>query len=226
MNKGTIVYLRWYDFQKQTEHICKGEVVDNELWAGTKQADMINVHFQAPGMAAPICHHFAADRLSMVDSDVPHDECYLVCGKKTRAYQHDATVKKKPQQASDAWQQVQQFKRDRWDYKRGHLDIDALDEFYQLWHDAIAAKLGYREYPFPPHPYVPMWTDWNNGLKPQPISPLIAEAINAAKRIVPDEKMEELKEKLKETFKEPTAKEKRSTGSITYKDSIQTSLFE
>lgn len=145
MTLGTIVYLCWYDFQKQTEHTCKGEVVDNELWAGTKQADMINVCFQPPGMKAPICHHFTADRLSMVDSDVPHDECYLVCGKKTRFFEHDASARLKNDRklnASDAWQQVQQFKRDRWDYKRGHLDIDALDEFYQLWHDAIAAKLG------------------------------------------------------------------------------------
>jgi hypothetical protein len=195
MTLGTIVYLCWYDFQKQTEHVCKGEVVENSLWAGTKQANMVNVRFQAPGMAAPICHHFAADRLSMTDSDVPHDECYLVCGKKTRAYQHDATVKQKPQQASDAWQQVQQFKRDRWDYKRGHLDIDALDEFYQLWHDAIAAKLGVLKNETP------------SAVASAPVTlPSHKEATNPAAS--------------------PAGKRKRSTGSVTYKDSIQTSLFE
>ena len=227
MTLGTTVYLAWYDFRQQTEHICKGEVVDNELWAGTKQADMVNVRFQPPGMKAPICHHFTADKLSEDATNIPHDDCYLVCGKKTRAYRHDHTVSATlVASPSDAWQRKEQFKAEHWDYERGHLQLEYIDEFYQLWHDAIAAKLGYREYPFPPHPYVPMWTDWNNGLKPQPISLVLAEAINAAKRIVPDEKMEELKEKLKETFKEPTAKEKRSTGSITYKDSIQTSLFD
>ena len=214
MDKGTIVYLYWYDFQKQTEHVCKGEVVDNSLWAGKQQADMVNVRFQAPGMTAPICHHFAADRLSMTDSDVPHDECYLVCGKKTRFSEHDATVKQKPQQASDAWQQVQQFKRDRWDYKLGHIDTDALDEFYQLWHDAIAAKRGMMQQHTPQST---MKTEY-------PSTP--AEAMESIKRIVSDKKMEELKEKLKETFKEPTAKEKRSTGTVAYKDAIQTSLFE
>ena len=211
MTLGTIVYLCWYDFHQQTEHICKGEVVDNSLWAGTKQADMINVSFQPPGMSGPIQHHFTADRLSMTDSDVPHDECYLVCGKKTRAYQHDATVKHKPQQASDAWQQVQQFKRDRWDYKRGHLDIDALDEFYQLWHDAIAAKLGtsvtYQSHTPKPHSteVVPQ-----NSTPPKSLQLHTTATTSAASP--PAKKL--------------TAKEKRSTGTIKYQDSIQTSLFE
>lgn len=195
MTLGTIVYLCWYDFQKQTEHVCKGEVVDNSLWAGTKQADMVNVRFQAPGMTASICHHFTADRLSMTDSDVPHDECYLVCGKKTRAYQHDATVKQKPQQASDAWLQVQQFKRDRWDYKLGHLDIDALDEFYQLWRDAIAAKLGVLQNETP-------------------------SAVASAPVTLPSHKETTI------PAASPAGKRKRSTGSVTYKDSIQTSLFD
>lgn len=214
MTLGTIVYLCWYDFQKQTEYVCNGEVVDNELWAGTKQADMVNVRFQAPGMPAPICHHFAADRLSMTDSDVPHDECYLVCGKKTRFFEHDASAKlnnDRKLNTSEAWQQVQQFKRDRWDYKRGHLDIDALDEFYQLWHDAIAAKLGtsvtYQSHTPKPHSteVVPQ-----NSTPPKSLQLHTTATTSAASP--PAKKL--------------TAREKRSTGTINYKDSIQTSLFE
>ena len=217
MNKGTIVYLCWYDFQKQTEHTCKGEVVDNYLWTGTKQADMINVRFQAPGMPAPICHHFPEDKLSTDAANVPHDECYLVCGKKSRFMEHDTTLRLKKsgkRNTSDAWQLVQQFKQEHWDYEHGHLAVDSLDEFYQLWHDAIAAKSGMMQ----------QYTPQSTMKMEYPSTP--AEAMEPIKRIVPDEKMEELKEKLKETFKEPTAREKRSTGTINYKDSIQTSLFE
>jgi hypothetical protein len=189
MTLGTIVYLCWYDFQKQTEYVCKGEVVDNSLWAGKQQADMINVCFQAPGMTAPICHHFAADRLSMTDSDVPHDECYQVCAKRK-----DKTDRSNP---SDAWQRVQQFKQDHWDYQLGHLDTDALEEYYQLWRDAIAAKRGYTpsdvptvhltEEAFFPATSVPVTTPAGNKL---------------------------------------TKKQKRSTGAIQYTDSIQTSIFD
>lgn len=41
-----------------------------------------------------------------------------------------------------AWQRVQQFKRDHWDAVAGHLRIEALDAFYALWRDSIAAKYG------------------------------------------------------------------------------------
>lgn len=217
MTLGTTVYVAWYDFQKQTEHVCKGEVVDNELWAGTKQADMVNVSFQPPGMSGPIQHHFTADKLSEDATSVPHDDCYLVCGKKTRFFEHDASARLKNDRklnASDAWQQVQQFKTDHWDYEHGHLQLEHLNEFYQLWHDAIAAKRGMMQ----------QYTPQSTVKTEYPSTP--AEAMKPIKRIVPDEKMEELKEKLKETFKEPTAREKRSTGTVAYKDSIQTSLFE
>ena len=199
MTFGTTVYLAWYDFRQQTEHICKGKVVDNELWAGTKQADMINVSFQPPSMKAPICHHFTADKLSEDATNVPHCDCYLVCGKKTRAYQHDNTVSATPVTSpSDAWQRKEQFKADHWDYERGHLQLEYIDEFYQLWRDAIAAKRG--------------------------ISTMPAEA--TTQRIVSDYHMEELKAQLKETFKKPTAKQKRSTGRIEFQDSVQTSIFD
>jgi len=197
MTLGTTVYLAWYDFRQQTEHICKGEVVDNELWAGTKQADMINVSFQPPGMKAPICHHFTADKLSEDATNVPHDDCYLVCGKKTRFYAHDHTVSATPKNStsSDAWQRKEQFKADHWDYERGHLQLEYLDEFYQLWHDAIAAKLGVPQNETPP-------------------------AVASATITLPSHK------EATTPAASPAGKRKRTTGSITYKDSIQTSLFD
>jgi len=207
MTLGTTVYLAWYDFQKQTEHICKGEVVDNELWAGTKQADMINVSFQPPGMKAPICHHFTADKLSEDATNVPHDDCYLVCGKKTRAFEHDHTVRRgsvtSATSPSDAWQRKEQFKADHWDYEHGHLWLEYLDEFYQLWRDAIAAKLGYPSQCPTVSPSVP----------DQPVP-------KSAPVTLPSHK------EATTPAASPAGKRKRTTGTITYNDSIQTSLFE
>lgn len=190
MNKGTTVYLAWYDFRQQTEHVCRGEIVDNSIWADTQWRDYINVRFQPPGMSAAICRHFPADKLSEDAANVPHDDCYLVCGKKTRAFEHDYTVSATPKTSpSDTWQQVQQFKRDHWDYEHGHLQLAYIDIFYQLWRDAIAAKLGVPQNETPP------------------VNVQYAE-------VAP------------QPSKKPAKKQKRTTGAITYQDSIQTSLFE
>jgi hypothetical protein len=137
MTIGTTVYFNWYDFTHKAEHVCMGMVEDNSLWAGTKWQDYINVSFQPPHAPAPFCHHFPVDKLSLTPDNVPHDDCYQVCAKRK-----DNTDRSSP---SDAWQQVQQFKQDHWDYQHGHLDTDALDEYYQMWRDAIAIKRGYSE---------------------------------------------------------------------------------
>lgn len=195
MNVGKTVYLNWYDFDKKTEHVCKGQVVDNALWADTQWSNHINVSFQPPHAAGPFCHHFPEDKLSLTPDDVPHDDCYLLCGRKTRAYQHDVTIKKVS--PSDAWQQVQQFKHDHWDYEHGHLSTDALAAFYQLWHDAIAVKRGLTV----TQPVT------------QPVVSSVASVANAAPITSP-------------AGNKLTKKQKHSTGAIQYTDSIQTSLFD
>lgn len=145
MTVGSVVYLCWYDFQKRTEHVCKGEVVDNSLYGGTQWEDYVNVRFQPPTLSGAIEHHFKEDQLSLTPDNVPHDDCYLVCGKKTRFFEHDIAGKLSKEEklnASDAWKRVQQFKQEHWDYEHGHLDTEALEEYYQMWRDAIAAKRG------------------------------------------------------------------------------------
>lgn len=214
MVTGTKVYLSWYDFAKGAEYVCKGEVVDNNLWEGTKWQGYVNVLFQPPHSAGSFCHHFPEDKLALTPDNVPHDDCYLVCAKKSRAYEHDHSVKPQASSPSEAWQQVQQFKQDHWDYQHGHLSVDALDEYYQMWRDAIAAKRG----------MMVQKTELKKMEMEYPATP--EEAMMPIKRIVSDKQMEEIKTKLKESFKKPTAKELRSTGAITFKDSIQTSFFD
>ena len=215
MTIGTKVYLSWYDFSKKTENICKGEVVDNSLWDGTRWQGYVNVLFQPPHSAGPFCHHFLPERLSLTPDNVPHDDCYLTCGKKSRFYEHDTTNQLKNDgkyNPSDAWQRVQQFKQEHWDYQHGHLSIDALDEFYQMWREAIAAKLGVFQVgtDFVPKPVPQIVT----ASTPQPVSQNETPTIT-----LPSHKESASAPKL-------TRKQKLSTGSITYNDSIQTSFFD
>lgn len=212
MDTGTKVYLSWYDFAKGAEYVCKGEVVDNSLWDGTRWQGYVNVLFQPPHSAGPFCHHFAEDKLALTPDNVPHDDCYRACAKKSRAYEHDHTVKPQASSPSEAWQQVQQFKQDHWDYQHGHLSIDVLDEYYQMWREAIAAKRGYQ-------PTVTVLSDSVTEISSVPVSqnetPQKSDTVTLPSH--------------KESASAPpklTRKQKLSTGSITYNDSIQTSFFD
>ncbi len=138
LNPGTTVYFCWYDFSKKSEYLCKGEVVDNSDYQDTQWADFVYVRFQPTGISKPICHHFLPERLSTDQSNVLHDDCTLVCAKRM-------TVNTNNPSASDTWKMVLQFKQDHWDYQHGHINTEVLDEYYQLWHDAIAAKRGFKE---------------------------------------------------------------------------------
>lgn len=131
MNVGDTVYLRWYDFRTGAENVHTGTVVDNSLWEGTKWQDYVNVQFQPVGMKGPICHHFMPEKLSTVNDNVPHDDCYLVCAKRK-----DNTGQEPP---SFYELLVQQFKEDHWDRKHNHLKTDSLETFYFFWKKAHGA---------------------------------------------------------------------------------------
>lgn len=213
---GTTVYVNWYDFQKSTEYLCKGELVDNTLFTGTKWEDFAYVRFQPPGLQGPICHHFLPEKVTTDRDNVPHDDCYLVCGKKTRFFEHDASVKlNNPGKlnASDAWNAMQQFKQDHWDFTSGHLSTDALDDFYTIWRDAIAAKLGRAS------PTVAVDIGHPDGdrsatfvVAPTAPTPTLASPVRYTAALPQSSN--------------PTKKQLRSTGRIQYRDTIQTSIFD
>lgn len=134
MEPGKVVYLCWYDFQREREYVLTGEVTDNALYGGTMWEDWVNVKFTVPGMSAPICHHFRPERLSEQPDNVPHDEAFIACGKLKANYQQ---VKNNP------WLEMTEFKQAHWDEAHNRLQVDALEEFYQLWAIAINWRIGY-----------------------------------------------------------------------------------
>lgn len=111
----------------------------------------------------------------------------------------------------DNREMVEAFKRDNWDQEHNHLRIDKLDEFYQLWR-MVMRPSGYVEAEAP------------ITLPSHKEEPVIAEA---PKRIVSDERMEELKQQLK-TKLDPKSSKKmlRSTGQQQFNNATQLSLFE
>lgn len=211
MDKGTVVYLCWYDFAKKCENVYQGEVVDNDLWTDTQWAGWVNVQFTPSGLAKPICHHFRKEQLSLDAQNVPHDDCYLVCGQKKPEPQREHKVEYESVSLED-------FKRLHWDQERNHLQVDSLEEFYRLWCHRAAIRAGMqraaKEMTYP--------------VIRQECPSTPAEAMQPQRRIVSDEKMEELKEQLKEAVKprKLTAREKRSTGRIEYQNAVQTSIFD
>lgn len=114
----------------------------------------------------------------------------------------------------DNREMVEAFKRDNWDHERNHLRIDKLDEFYKLWRMVVT-----------PFGFVEAET---------------AKPDEAPKRIVSDERMEELKQQLiekldkhqdpqpapKPASPKPSKKMLRSTGQQQFNDSTQLSLFD
>ena len=115
---------------------------------------------------------------------------------------------------ADDREMIEAFKHDNWDHERNHLRIDKLDEFYKLWRMATT-----------PFGFVEAKT---------------AKPVEAPKRIVSDERMEELKQQLiekldkhqdpqpapKPASPKPSKKMLRSTGQQHFNDSTQLSLFE
>lgn len=111
---------------------------------------------------------------------------------------------------------IETFKRENWDVKHNHLRIDKLDEFYQLWR-MVMKPFGYVE------------AEASVTLPSHKEESVIAEA---PKRIVSDERMEELKQQLKTKLdpkpitKKPSKKILRSTGQQQFNDATQLALFE
>lgn len=109
---------------------------------------------------------------------------------------------------------LEAFKEAYWDHERNHLRIDKLDEFYKLWRMATT-PVGF-------------------------VEAKTAKPDEAPKRIVSDERMEELKQQLiekldkhqdpqpapKPASPKPSKKMLRSTGQQQFNDSTQLALFD
>ena len=127
-----VCFVRWYG------SVLEGSVVENTTKDGPL-AGMVAVRIPLMGMypVALFCpqHVYETEaqaaegiRQQPVKRDVPVPP----------AMEHTSDAVVKP--VSDAWSQLQQFKRAHWDEQRNHLQTDALDEFYQMWREGVRQR--------------------------------------------------------------------------------------
>ena len=202
------VYVKWYG------KVLEGELLDGD-YLGMKQ------------VVIPLDGH---KPIAMFTPEHVYDSPEQIAKDSSINFQKSAEVSQNPQEISekqqivsnsdilpaDDRQMIETFKRENWDTEHNHLRTDKLDEFYQLWR-MVMRPFGFVE------------ADSPVTLPSHKEAPVIAEA---PKRIVSDERMEDLKQQLKSVLKpkpastKPSKKMLRSTGQQQFNDSIQLALFE
>ena len=148
------VYVRWYG------SILQGEVVENQekgILGG-----MVAVRIQVQGMKATALfmpgHVYASaeeisgnhpqnrvspTKVAEKPREIPRNEGFELHQERI----NEALMKADPLdfvkvEVPESAMSVLKFKADHWDHERNHLRIDALDEFYRLWCDDMAVRLG------------------------------------------------------------------------------------
>ena len=123
------VYVNWYG------KTLLGEVVENRRTDSL--ADMVAVRIPLMG-----CHPVALFTPQHVYTSPEQ-----IDGDSSKVSEEPSKVSSTVQNPSAAWQRIQAFKASHWDEARGHLKVDALDEFYQMWRDSVAEKRGVKVEP-------------------------------------------------------------------------------
>lgn len=146
MEPGTIVYLRWYDFVLWREDVLQGEVVEVD-----EDTQSISVRFQPPSLSGTIIYPFPAERLSLSDDPctIPEDPATEVgeAAKRQRPQQVNVrtTVSKSAEDTGSPQTALKRFMEEHWDKEHNHLQVDYLNEYYELWRAQIASRVGYAE---------------------------------------------------------------------------------
>lgn len=134
MSEGS-VFVRWYG------SVVEGSVVENTTKDGPL-AGMVAVRIPLMGMhpVALFCPQHVYETAAQASgglSQQPVKQHVPV----PPVVEPGATADKP---VSEAWSQLQQFKREHWDEQRNHLQTDALDEFYQMWREDVRQRRAVR----------------------------------------------------------------------------------
>ncbi len=207
MEPGTVVYLKWYDFVLWREDVLQGEVVEVD-----EDTQSISVRFQPPSLPGTIIYPFPAERLSLSDDPctIPADPATEVgeAAKRQKPQQVNVrtTVSKPAEDTRSPQAVLKRFMEEHWDKEHNHLQVDYLNEYYELWWAQIASRVDYAE------------TKNEDAVAciqeqqaQQPSVPVCCDSVAAS---------------APSPAKNPTRKQQRSVGRIIYKDTVQTSLFE
>lgn len=203
------VFVRWYG------SVLQGEVVENQekgILSG-----MVAVRIQVQGAKATALfapeHVYASvedikgnspqisancSKTEQKPREIPRNEGFESCQKRI----NDALLKADPLdfikvEAPESVMNMLRFKEENWDHEHNHLRIEAIDEFYRLWRDNMAMRLGTNK----PHTAIKMEA---------PLTPdeaLVTLPSHKPQPIVSDKRMAELKAQLKKSLKPVEAKQ-------------------
>ena len=194
------VYVKWYG------NVVQGELLDGE-YLGMKQV-RIPLDGHHPIALFTPGHVYDSPEQVAENSSINFQKSAEISEKAPKISPKPVIVSPKDVLTADDRETIEAFKRDNWDYERGHLRIDKLDEFYKIWRMAMT-PFGFVEAEAP-------------------------KRIVSDERM--EELKQQLKEKLdklpepqpapKPASKKPSKKMLRSTGQQQFNDSTQLSLFD
>lgn len=203
------VFVRWYG------SVLQGEVVENQekgILSGMIAVRILVQGAKATALFAPE-HVYASvedikgnspqisancSKTEQKPREIPRNEGFESCQKRI----NDALLKADPLdfikvEAPESVMNVLRFKEENWDHEHNHLRIDALDEFYRLWCDNMAMRLGTNK----PQPAIKMEAP----LTPDEASVTLPS--HKPQPIVSDKRIAELKAQLRNKLKPVEAKQ-------------------
>lgn len=251
---GTIVYVNWYG------KVVPAEVIDRKGHCDWPPfADWIPVRMEIPGSdgkpIVPGCKNISMYHMHHVYATPEEAQAAWQQYQEEYANRHAPAAVDTPVTVPDgspsgvthpdiapsagefvtltvAKQRYINFKAEHWDQEHNHLQVDALEEFYQLWRTCIALKRGMQvTMPVASTPVESVAVTQQPVVSVDIGSP---DGDRSATVIVDTETGEILPELPKtaplpqpsQDIPKPTKKQLRSTGRIQYRDTIQTSIFD
>lgn len=132
-------YIRWYG------SVVQGEVVENQA-TGSILDGMVAVRIPLMGMHA-VALFWPQHVYGTAEAAGEEQPQRRSAGHDGPARREEATSLAHDSHpgASERWLRVQAYKREHWDEGRNCLKVDALDDFYQMWREGVAAKMAERK---------------------------------------------------------------------------------
>lgn len=155
------VYVRWYD------KVLEGELLEGETM-GMKQVRIPIDGHHPVALFTPEHVYDSADKISEKPHEISRSDSF--------------TCHQEPDMS------LLRFKEEHWDHERNHLRTDYLNQFYQLWRDNMAMRMGTGRH----QPSMKIEA---------PATPDEAVLPQKPQRIVSDERMAELRTQLKKSLK-------------------------
>ena len=113
MNVGDTVYVRWYG------SVVEGKLLDGE-YLGMKQVQIPLDGRKPTALFTPNHIYQSAAEAMAVSPTVETPIQRIIPSTETPS-------------GDFFYKQIQEFKESRWDHEHNHLQVEALDEFYEIW---------------------------------------------------------------------------------------------